>query len=95
MLNKIPHSTEGFELEEIDGEILLYSPSSTKSVYLNSTASLIWRLCDGKQSVGQIINQLIEAFPDAESNIEKDVTRSIELFIENEAMQLETAQLDT
>ena len=62
MLEKIPQSVEGFELEEIDGEILLYSPSSTRSVYLNSTASLIWQLCDGKQSIKQIITQLQKAF---------------------------------
>lgn len=95
MLNKFPRSVEGFELEEIDGEILLYSPSSTRSVYLNSTASLIWRLCDGNQSVGQIIDQLKQAFPDASNNIEQDVTRSIELFVENEAMQLENAGTET
>ena len=91
MLEKIPQPAEGFELEEIDGEILLYSPSSTRSVYLNATASLIWRLCDSKQSVGQIIDQLRDAFPDAAGAIEDDVKRSIELLVENEAMQLRTA----
>lgn len=91
MLEKIPQPAEGFELEEIDGEILLYSPASTRSVYLNSTASLIWRLCDSKQSVGQIVDQLRDAFPDAADAIEDDVKRSIELFVENEAMQLSSA----
>jgi coenzyme PQQ biosynthesis protein PqqD len=89
MLDKIPHPTDGFELEEIDGEILLYSPSSTRSVYLNSTASLIWNLCDGKNSVGQIVDQLKQAFPEAEPNIEQDVTGAIQLFIDNQAMRLE------
>ncbi len=89
MLEKIPQSVEGFELEEIDGEILLYSPSSTRSVYLNSTASLIWQLCDGKQSIKQIITQLQKAFPDAKDSIEDDVTRSIQLFVDNQAISLE------
>jgi hypothetical protein len=89
MLDKIPHPEDGFELEEIDGEILLYSPSSTRSVYLNSTASLIWNLCDGRNSVGQIVDQLKQAFPEAELNIEQDVTGAIQLFIDNRAMRLE------
>lgn len=89
MLDKIPHPADGFELEEIDGEILLYSPSSTRSVYLNSTASLIWSLCDGRNSVGQIVDQLKQAFPEAEQTIEQDVTGAIQLFIDNQAMRLE------
>ncbi|MGI9316716.1 MAG: pyrroloquinoline quinone biosynthesis peptide chaperone PqqD [bacterium] len=88
MLDKTPHPADGFELEEIDGEILLYSPSATRSVYLNSTASLIWRLCDGRQNVAEIVDQLKQAFPEAEQNIEQDVTRSIQLFIDNNAVQL-------
>ena len=90
MLNQVPHAADGFELEEIDGEILLYSPSATRSVYLNTTASLIWRLCDGSRSVGDIVNQLKEAFPEARERIEDDVTRSVQLFIDNEAMRLES-----
>ncbi len=91
MLNEIPHPAEGFELEEIDGEILLYSPSSTRSVYLNSTASLIWRLCDGRNSVGQIVDQLKQAFPEAEESIEQDVTEALQLFINNQAIRLENS----
>jgi len=93
MLDQYPQPTAGFQLEEIEGEILLYSPSSTRSVYLNTTASLIWRLCDGKQTVGQIVRQLRDAFPDAESAIEEDVTNSIALFVENNAMRLESDQV--
>jgi hypothetical protein len=91
MLDQIPHATDGFELEEIDGEILLYSPTSTRSVYLNTSASLIWRLCDGTHSVGDIVDQLVEAFPEAGDHIANDVTRSINLFVENGAMRLDSA----
>lgn len=89
MLDKIPNPVSGFELEEIDGEILLYSPSATRSVYLNSTASLIWRLCDGRNTVGQIIDILSQAYPDAEEDMERDVSQSIEQFMENGAISLD------
>ncbi len=85
---QIPKTRSEFELEEIDGEILLYSPASTRSVYMNSTASIIWRLCDGNQTIAEIIALLSEAFPDASDSIESDVINSIEMFSENEAIDL-------
>lgn len=91
MLDQKPLANDGFELEEIDGEILLYSPTSTRSVYLNATASLIWRLCDGVHNVGEIVKQLEDAFPEARDDIAGDVIRSITLFVDNGAMRLEPA----
>ena len=88
MNNKVPKAQSSFELEEIDGELLLYSPQSTRSIYMNSTASIIWRLCDGKLSVGEIVSLLQEAFPEAGDSIAEDVKDSIELFINNNAIEL-------
>ena len=88
MKNKIPTIQSNFELEEIDGELLLYSPESTRSIYMNSTASIIWRLCDGKLTVSDIVDLLQEAFPEASESIEEDVIHSIELFVSNNAIKL-------
>ena len=88
MKSKTPTIQSNFELEEIDGELLLYSPESTRSIYMNSTASIIWRLCDGKLTVGEIVNLLQEAFPDAAETMEADVVHSIELFVSNKAIRL-------
>jgi len=88
MLAKVPTKKSSFELEEIDGELLLYSPESTRSIYMNSTASIIWRLCDGQLTVGEIVELLQEAFPEARDSIEQDVIDSIELFISNDAIEL-------
>ena len=88
MKDKIPVASSNFELEEIDGELLLYSPQSIRSIYMNSTASVIWRLCDGKLTTGEIIALLQEAFPEANSSIEQDVIDSLQLFIDNQAVEL-------
>jgi len=88
MKTKTPKVKSNFELEEIDGELLLYSPESTRSIYMNSTASIIWRLCDGKLTVGEITDLLKEAFPEATNSIEQDVIDSIELFVSNNAIEL-------
>ena len=87
----IPQVKSNFELEEIDGELLLYSPQSTRSIYMNSTASIIWRLCDGKLTVGEIVSLLKEAFPEAEGSIQQDVEDSINLFVSNKAIELAEA----
>ena len=88
MKDQIPTANSSFELEEIDGELLLYSPESTRSIYMNSTASIIWRLCDGKLTVREIVGLLVEAFPEAEDSIEQDVIDSINLFVSNNAVEL-------
>lgn len=88
MNDKIPQVRDDFQLEEMDGEMLLYSPKSARSLYLNPTASAIWQLCDGKNSVGEIIALLREAYPDSAEDIEKDVHQSIESFISNKAIEL-------
>jgi hypothetical protein len=88
MLKTFPTTKSSFELEEIDGELLLYSPESTRSIYLNSTASIIWRLCDGNLTAEEIISLLTEAFPDAADSIAQDVLDSLTLFEENNAIDL-------
>lgn len=86
--NSIPKKDEGFLCEEFETEILLYHPSNNKSFYLNQQAALIWELCDGENSVGNIIEILQEAFPDAAEQIETDVKKSIDTFVENKAITL-------
>ena len=55
---RILHLREGFLLERIDGEISVYHPTLTTAIYLNETGALIWELCDGNRSVGDIIDLL-------------------------------------
>ena len=88
MLNNIPKIIGDFALEEIDGETLLFSPTSTRTVYLNGTATLIWRLCDGETSVDEIIQLLGDAFPDAADAIESDVLTTMKQFLENQAIEM-------
>lgn len=88
MNDKIPQIRDDFQIEEIDGETLLYSPRSARSLYLNPTASAIWRLCDGNNSIGEIIAVLSELYPDSADSIEQDVHQSIESFISNKAIEL-------
>lgn len=85
---KKPRTLDDFQLEEIDGEVLLYSPKATRSIYLNPSASLIWHLCTGDFSVQEIIESLQEQFPDDADSIADDVATTINKFLESEAIEL-------
>jgi hypothetical protein len=84
----VPVPNSEFHLEEFDGELLLYHPGLTKTVYLNPTASLVWQLCDGQRSAREIMELLRESFPDDSAGIEKDVTTTLEMFDQYGAVRL-------
>ena len=73
-----PVRSAGVTESQSDGEVILYSPGSEQALILNQSSALIWQLCDGRSSVGEIINALSEAFPDAGDQIQEDVINAIE-----------------
>ncbi len=85
---KKPKTVDDFQLEEIDGEVLLYSPSATRSIYLNPSAAVIWRLCTGEFTTEEIIGSLQEQFPDEATSIQEDVLTTLEKFVESSAIEL-------
>jgi hypothetical protein len=80
-LSAKPKQKPDYHLELIDGELLLYHLNETRILYFNETASLIWRLCDGQQSIGEIITLLSEAYPEAAKSMAADVKETIEQFL--------------
>jgi len=83
-----PRRKEDFRLEEVAGELLLYHPGSTKILYCNKTASLLWQLCDGTRSIEEIKVTLREAFPEAADSISDDVEETLKKFLEHDALEL-------
>jgi hypothetical protein len=78
--NTIPEPVTGYRIEEMDGELLLYHPQSTATVYMNNTAALVWQLCDGSREVAEIIDLLSESFPESHEGIRADVVKALESF---------------
>jgi len=75
--NRTPKRDPEYHLEEIDGELLLYNPSKTQTLYLNETAAIIWQLCDGKRSEREIVEMLVASFPEAADSIESDIREAL------------------
>lgn len=83
-----PRQRLGFHLEIVDGEMLLYHLDETRILYCNSTATLIWHLCDGKQTINEIIDLLANAYPDAAETMAEDVERTLDQFLSVGAIEL-------
>ncbi|KAB2888886.1 MAG: PqqD family peptide modification chaperone [Desulfobulbaceae bacterium] len=84
----IPVLNSDFKTEQFDNEILLYSVTSTLAVYLNQTAMMVYGLCDGNNSVGDIITTLETAYPEQISSIRADVTDSLQQLVDLGAIRL-------
>ena len=83
-----PKRKENFKLEEVGGEILLYHPETTKILYCNETATLIWQLCDGSRTGDEITDTLREAFPEGGDAVAVDVKETLEKFLDHGALDL-------
>ncbi len=72
-LDRVPRHVAGFHLDVMDGEVLLYHPGLTRALRLNETAALVWRLCDGRSTIGDIAGTLGDVFPQQADAVRMDV----------------------
>ena len=75
-------------LEDMDGEMLLYNPENATTLHLNGPSIIVWELCDGKNSVQEIIDIVKSAFPDQASQIEDDVVKVIKDLSKRDVLKL-------
>ncbi len=79
---KIVILESGYLLERIDNEITVYHPMLATSLYLNETGALIWELCDGERSISEMIDILLELYPENHEQIAADVKALIRRLLE-------------
>jgi hypothetical protein len=84
----IPIPRKGFQLEELDGETLLYRHSLKKLIYLNESAASIWKLCDGLRTVREIARLLADAYPEAGDAVAADVDDAIDNLVREGALRM-------
>ncbi len=82
-----PLRREGFLVQELDDEVILYHPEQPRALCLNVAASLIWGLCDGATTVAEIVKLLQDAFPDV-PDIGPDVREALERFSEYASIRM-------
>ena len=85
---QIPIQNSDFKLEQFDDEILLYSITDTRAIYLNNTAFLVYGMCGSGQSIGEIISLFEEAYPEQREAIRGDVIAALEQLRQSGALSL-------
>jgi Coenzyme PQQ synthesis protein D (PqqD) len=53
--------SENLIVEELDGEVLVYDIDRDRAHCLNSTAALVWKLCNGRRTPSDIARELQRA----------------------------------
>lgn len=87
-LGLVPIPQAGVEFTELEGEGVLYDYDRMIMVYINDSARAIWGLCDGHRTVGEIVDMLANAFPDAASEVGLDVQDVVERLAREGLLQL-------
>lgn len=59
--------------EDMDGEILVYSPSMATTLHLNGPSAIVWGLCTGEHSVNDIIEAVAEVYPEQAAQVNEDI----------------------
>ena len=86
----VPIQRYGFHLEEMEDESLLYNDKLNKTIYLNVSATVVWKLCDGTRSVKNIIDLLNEAYVETGIDVTSDVQAAIDELSEQRALRYES-----
>ena len=73
-------------VEDMDEEMVLYEAGSHRAIYLNETATLVWRLCDGTRTVQELIEMLAENYPDARADLPRDIESAVEMLLREGAL---------
>lgn len=83
-LTSIVFLTPGFLLEKFDNEFTVYHPTLTTSFYLNASSALIWQLCDGTNSVQDIITKLQQLYPESRKQIPAETCALLDQLIDKD-----------
>ncbi len=73
-----PRPAPGFQMETLEGEIVLLHPARNLILYSNQGGALIWGLCDGQRSVAEIVELLGAVYPESADDIAVDVPQTIQ-----------------
>lgn len=58
-----PKRKENITIQDLGDETLIYDPEKENVHILNSTAQMIWNLCDGHHTLEEIHKHLIKNYP--------------------------------
>jgi hypothetical protein len=84
----VPTPLDGFQMEALDSEIVLFHPIRNIIIHSNQTGALIWQLCNGVRTIDEIIEILSAVYPESCNEIRADVRVIIETLRGQGALRL-------
>jgi len=75
-------------VEDMDGELLVYNPTTATTLHLNGSSAVVWGLCDGQNSIDAMIELISDAYPDQADQIAGDVTDVIKRLLQSNVIEL-------
>jgi len=83
MKTRKPAQNPDIATKEIGEETLLYGANAEAVHILNPTAKLIWDLCDGKHTIADITQEILDTFSGIEADhANNDVQQTLTVFLE-------------
>lgn len=79
-MGMFPRQRTDITAREVDGDFLILDRKHNELHQLNSTASYVWQRCDGKTSVSEIAQAMVQEFGAEPAGVEKDVAALIAQF---------------
>lgn len=79
----MPARREDLTVQELDGEALIFDADSSDTHRLNTTASFIWRLCDGVHEVESIAAEMAGTYDVSREEAVQHVRRMLGEFREH------------
>lgn len=87
-LNLIPKSNQTVLTQEVENELLILDRNDNKVHQLNETALLIWKECDGIQSIQDIVEIFVNNYEVTHDKAEKDVLETLRILQENNLIEI-------
>jgi len=84
----IPYRNDEYQIEDIDGELLLYHAGKTETLYLNESAAMLWYLFNNERTEQELSDLLVESYPDQAEAIPAQVAEAIQAFVEFGSVEL-------
>lgn len=75
-----PKIRDDLTIVELDGEAVVFDELSCDLHYLNPTATLVFRLCDGTGTVDELATDIAAAYRADEEQIRRDVDAVVQDF---------------
>lgn len=85
----VPVRNERYRVERLPCCYFLQDEDGHTLFSLNNTSVLVWGLCTGEWSVGDIVVTLEESYPEAQDRIREDVLGVLKEFRDHEVIRID------